>query len=183
MLKSSKKSIKACKQKEELLDEWKYCIKHIDRRQGFVCFRKGVYNDRSCDYSKNMVHAINLMKLSIGKKWSFPPITKDPEYYMTFNQLKSSLSFSNPDEHLKDGTNESYTRCRYVFTSEADKECHTCLLHSETRSQEESESTSQSKKSKIKCPVCGEIYSTTYQLQKHQTEQNHKLGKGRPKKK
>ncbi|XP_065905841.1 uncharacterized protein [Dysidea avara] len=188
MLKSSNKSIKACKQKEELLDEWKYYIKHMDRRRGFVCFRKGVCNDRSCDCSKNMVRAINLMKLPVGEKWSFPPITKDsknPEHYMTFDQLKSSLSFSNPDEHLKDGTNESCMRCRYVFTSEADKERHTRLIHSGTRSREESESTSQSKKSKveIKCPVCGEIYPTRYQLQKHQTEKNHKLGRGRPKKK
>jgi len=58
---------------------------------------------------------------------------------------------------------------------------HTCG----TRLLEESESTSQSKKSKveIKCPICGEIYSTRYQLQKHQTEHNHKLGRGRPKRK
>jgi len=31
MLKSSNRAIKASKQKEELLDEWKYYIKHMDR--------------------------------------------------------------------------------------------------------------------------------------------------------
>jgi len=31
-----KSSSKSCKQKEELLDEWKYYIKHMDRRRGFV---------------------------------------------------------------------------------------------------------------------------------------------------
>jgi len=91
-----------------------------------------------------MVCAINFMRLPIGEKCSFPPIyykgpKKNPEHYMTFNQLKSSLSFRNPDDHLKDGTNESCTQCGYVFTSEADKERHTRLIHSGTRSKEESE--------------------------------------------
>lgn len=36
MLKSSNKAIKACKQKEDLLDEWKYYIKHVDRQRGFA---------------------------------------------------------------------------------------------------------------------------------------------------
>lgn len=79
-------------------------------------------NNRSCDYSKNAFHAINLMKLPLGEKWSFPPITPDPvnpEHHMTLGQLKSSLSFSNPDQHLKDGTNESCKQCRYLFTSGA----------------------------------------------------------------
>ena len=40
MVKSSNKSIKACKQKEELLDEWKHYIKHMDRRQGMFAFAK-----------------------------------------------------------------------------------------------------------------------------------------------
>ena len=77
MLKSSNKAIKACKQKEELLDERKYYIKHMDRRRGFVCFCKSVCNDRSCDCNKNAVRAINLMKLPVGEKWAFPPITPD----------------------------------------------------------------------------------------------------------
>ena len=189
MLKSSNKAIRACKQKEELLDEWKYYIKHMDRQRGFVCFRKGVCNDRSCDCSKNAVRAVNLIKLPVGEKWAFPPITPDPvnpEHYMTFGQLKSSLSFSNPDQHLKDVMKESCKHCRYVFTSEADKERHTRLIHSGTRLREESEPTSsQSKKSKVvdvKCPICGEVYPTRYQLQKHQKEKNHKLGKRTTKK-
>ena len=82
-----------------------------------MCFCKGVCNDRLCDCSKNAVRAINLMKLPVGEEWAFPPITPDPvkpQHYMTFSQLMSSLSFSKPDQHLKDGTNESYKQCRYV---------------------------------------------------------------------
>ena len=66
MLKSSYKAIKAFKQKEGLLDEWKYYVKYIDRRWGFVCFCNGVCNDKSCDCSKNTICAINLMKLPVG---------------------------------------------------------------------------------------------------------------------
>ena len=71
-----------------------------------------------------------------------------------------------------------------VFTSVADKECRTQQIHSGSRVREEIEPTSQSKKSKVdaKCPVCGEIYPTRYQLSKHQNEKNHKLGKGLPRK-
>ena len=71
-------------------------------------------NVRLCDCSKNTVHVINLMKLPVGEKWAFRPITpdpKNPKHYMTFDQLKSSLSFSNPDQHLKDITNESCVQC------------------------------------------------------------------------
>jgi len=55
------------------------------------------------------------------------------------------------------------------FTIEADKEHHNL---NGTRMQEEEGSTSQSKKSKagIKCPVCGEIYSTRHQYQHKQTK-------------
>ena len=31
MLKSNNKAIKACNQKEELLDEWNYCFKYMDK--------------------------------------------------------------------------------------------------------------------------------------------------------
>jgi len=44
------------------------------------------------------------MKLPVGEKWSFSPITPDPnktKHYMTFTQLKAALSFSNPDQHKK----------------------------------------------------------------------------------
>ena len=76
------------------------------------------------------------MKLPEGEQWSFPPITPDPnnpEQYMTFTQLKAALSFNNRDQHLKDGTNEGCRTCRYIFTSEADKERHIRQIHSECK--------------------------------------------------
>ena len=93
---------------------------------------------------------------------------------MTFTQLKAALSFSNPDQHLKDGTNEGCRTCRYIFTSEADKERHIRQIHSGVRVREEDGSTSQSKKSKF-------VVKYTQQdinYKKHQNEQNHKLGRG-----
>jgi len=115
-------------------------------------------NDRLCDCNKNIVRTTNLMKLPEGEKLSFPSITPDPnnpEHYMTFTQLKAALSFSNPDQLLKDGTNEGCRKCRYIFTSEADKEHHIRQVHSGVRVREEDGSTSQAKKSKsdIKCTV------------------------------
>jgi len=50
-------------------------------------------------------------------------------------------------------------KCRYIFTSEADKEHHMQQIYSGARVREEEGSTSQSKKSQsdIKCPVYGKI--------------------------
>ena len=76
----------------------------------FCVLCNGICNNKSCDCSKNTVCAISLMKLPVGEKWAFLPITPDPvnpEHYMEFGKFKSSLLFSNPDQHLKDGTNKS----------------------------------------------------------------------------
>jgi len=65
------------------------------------------------------------MKLPVCNKWAFPPITPDPkhvDHYMTFHQLTTALKFSNPDEHLKEVMNNHCDKCRYVFTSENDKD-------------------------------------------------------------
>ena len=75
----------------------------MDRRRGFVCFRKGICDDLVCDCRKNEVQAINIMKLPVSRKWAFPPITPDPQHLnhnMTFRQLATALKYSNPDEHL-----------------------------------------------------------------------------------
>ena len=189
-LKGSLKSIRESEEKTKLLEEWKYFVKHMDRRRGFVCFRKGICDDHMCDCRKNEVQAVNIMKLPMSRRWAFPPITPDPQHldhYMTFRQLTTALKFSNPDEHLKEIMNSRCDKCRYVFTSENDKDKHLRLIHGGVRSRGESASDNLSgaaKKSKTgaKCPVCGEMFSSRYQMQKHQTEKNHKLGRGRPKK-
>ena len=130
------------------------------------------------------------MKLPVSRRWAFPPITPDPQHldhYMTFRQLTKALKFSNPDEHLKEVMNSHCDKCRYVFTSESDKDKHLRLIHGGARLRGELTLDSPSgaaKKSKIgaKCPVCGEMFVSRYQMQKHQTEKSHKLGRGRPKK-
>jgi len=53
-------------------------VKHMERRRGFVCFRKGICEDPTCNCTKNEVQAVNIMKLPVSKKWAFPPITPDP---------------------------------------------------------------------------------------------------------
>ena len=52
-LKGSLKSIRESEEKTKLLDEWTYFVKHMDRRRGFVCFRKGICDDHMCDCRKN----------------------------------------------------------------------------------------------------------------------------------
>jgi len=89
---------------------------------------------------------------------------------MTFRQLTKALKFSNPDEHLKEVMNSRCDKCRYVFTSENDKDKHLRLIHGGVRSRSEStleeSSSSAAKKAKTgaKCPVCGEMFSSRYQM-------------------
>jgi len=130
------------------------------------------------------------MKLPVSKRWVFPPITPDPQHlnhYMTFDQLKKALKFSNPNEHLKEVMNSHCEKCRYVFTSENDKDRHLRLIHGGVRSRDEltsDDTLHTSKKIKVNtCPVCSETFASRYQLQKHQGDKSHKLGRGRPKKK
>jgi len=131
------------------------------------------------------------MMLPVSRRWAFPPITPDPhhsDHYMTFDQLKKALKFSDPDEHLKEVMNSHCEKCRYVFTSENDKERYLCLIHGGIRSRAEltSDNTAHaSKKTKVtnnKYPVCAETFISRYHLQRHQNIKNHKLGRGRPKK-
>ena len=99
-------------------------------------------------------------------------------------QVSTGVSSCSTDDNLMHYIEDSRHFCD-VHISVMFLPVKLTRIHSGTRSQEESESTSQSKKSKveIKCLVYGEIYPTKYQLQKHQTEQNYKMGRGRPKKK
>ena len=90
MFKAPMKSIKSDKQKCKLLEEWRYYVKHMDRRWGLVCFRKGACGDISCDCTTVEMSAKNVMKLPNSDRWLIPPITPDPEnpgHYMTFRQL------------------------------------------------------------------------------------------------
>jgi len=54
-LKGSLKPTRESKEKTKLLDEWRYYVKHMERRRGFVCFRKGICDDHTCDCTKNEV--------------------------------------------------------------------------------------------------------------------------------
>ena len=119
MFSSSLRSLNENEEAAKLLDEWKYYIQHMDRRRGFVCFRKGSCGDAECDCmdSERELVAKEVGKVPMGEKWLFPPITPDqnhPDHYQTFHQLQNALSFSMPDQHLKDGIKTQCTKCRYV---------------------------------------------------------------------
>ena len=79
-LQGSFKFIRESEVKSKVLNEWKYFMKHMDRRRGFVCFRNGICDDHACDCKRNKVRALNIMKLPVSRRWAFPPITPDPQH-------------------------------------------------------------------------------------------------------
>ena len=110
MFKAPMKSIKSDKQKCKLLGEWRYYVKHTDRRSGVVCFQKGACSGMYCDCTTVEMNGKNVMKLPNSERWLIPPITPDPEnpgHYMTFRQLSKELAFNSPDQHMKSVMNTS----------------------------------------------------------------------------
>jgi len=107
-------SLKSTRESEEItkiLDEWKCSM---DRRRGFVCFHKSIYDKHACECKRNEIRAVNIMKLPVSKRWAFPPITPDPQHlnhYMTFDKLRKALKFSSPDEHLKEVMDSHCEKC------------------------------------------------------------------------
>ena len=209
MFQSSLRTARESQDTAALLEEWKYLVRHMDRRRGFVCFRKGGCGDPSCECISSGITASEVWKVPSGERWLFPPITPDPSnvgHYMTFHQLQTALSFSRPDQHLKDGVNTQCSKCRYgqnvltilrsflysvlpfagVFSSKADEEKHIKLVHGGVRlmnkeTREENSSINGSDQKRMhKCPVCREQFPTQYQLRKHQDRDQHKLKRGRP---
>ncbi|XP_071504199.1 uncharacterized protein [Diadema antillarum] len=181
MFHSSLRGIRESSDLSEAHDEWKYISAHMDRRSGFVCFRKGSCGESTCKCMEDGVRASKVWKMPSGDKWLFPPITPDPEHpghYKTLRQLERSLAFSSPDQHLKNFEARSCTHCRYIFTSKADEEKHTKLIHGGVRALRDANQD----KASHRCPVCDQKYPTRYRLLKHQDEEGHKLKKGRPSK-
>lgn len=184
----SLRAIKSNPSQTKLLEEWRYLVKHMDKRWGLVCFRKGSCGDIDCKCMETGIQATDVMKIPYSDRWSLPPITPDPEnpgHYKTFRQQLPSLVFSQPDEHLKEVMIESCSKCKYVFTSGIDRNKHAKLVHGGVRNMANMETdsgsdTGTSTKKVHKCGVCDNEYPTRYQLLKHQEDQGHKLKRGRP---
>ena len=104
-------------------------MKHMDRRWGLVCFRKGAGGDMSCDCTTVEMSAKNVMKLPNSDRWLITPDPENPGHYMTFRQLSKALASSSPDQHMKSVMNTSCGKYRYVFTSESDQKKHIELVH------------------------------------------------------
>lgn len=104
MFSSSLRKIREDEDIGKLVDEWKYYVRHMDRRRSFVCFRKRSCGDADCDCNSELV-AKEIRNIPMGGNWLFSPITPDPDHpdhYQTFHQLQNALVFSTPDQHLKD---------------------------------------------------------------------------------
>ena len=118
LLNSSLKTIRGDRALCDLLSEWLFFVKHMDRRNGMVAFRKSACGDSTCVCMENAVEATRVWQLPTSPKWLFPPITPDPEHpghYMTLNQLATTPHehISSPDQHLS-VESRSCNMCRSV---------------------------------------------------------------------
>jgi hypothetical protein len=180
---SSLKAIRESEELSEYLDEWKYYVKHMEKRTGMVAFKRGICSmPGDCPCGEELVSAKQVWKLPSSSNWIIPPITPDqdhPGHYKTFSQMKTALSFSKPDEYITHGTHGNCKSCKYVFSSATDEERHNLLIHGGKRNLK----LGKERTEQHVCKVCNNTFPTRYQLLKHQDTQGHKLKKGRPTKK
>ena len=76
---------------------------------------------------------------------------------------------------------ENCRKCKYVFTSEADRDKHVLLVRGGVRTMEiASGSGANATKKVYKCRICDHESLTRYQFLKHRSDQGHKSKRGRP---
>ena len=177
MLGSSLRAIKSNPSLMELLEEWCFLVSEM-------CSRKGACGDNECKCLETGRQATELMKIPCNYRWPVPPITLDlgnPGHYKTFRHQTTSLVFSTPDEPLKEVMIESCKKCKYVFTSEADRDKHVLLVYGGVCAMEIGSGSGTNATKKVhKCRVCDHEFPTRYLPLKHQSDEEHKSKRGRP---
>ena len=112
-----------------IVKEWRTYVKHMDRRPGLVIFRKGFCGSRSCS-CKDTIKEPNLVPGS--RESLFPSITKDPNLngpFMTYHQLVDTERHDEIGQHFTLNNHGRCHKCRYIFSSESDKDRHILLVH------------------------------------------------------
>lgn len=177
------------KKQRALLEEWRELSKHMERRPGMLVFKKP-----GCQIENDITP-----KLPKSEKWLLiPPLTPDssnPGHYKTYEQLSESTQFS-PVEQLFTGSGwgmkEKCPKCRYVFSSIADKKKHNSFIHGGAKKRKipsddsalgddnQAQSNKRTKKNVTTCRVCKSEFPTRWMLLKHQGQTGHSSGRGRP---
>ena len=128
-LDSSLRAVNEDPAKLAIVKEWRTYVKHMDRRPGLVIFRKGFCGSRSCS-CKDTIKEPNLVPGS--RESLFPSITKDPNLngpFMTYHQLVDTERHDEIGQHFTLNNHGRCHKCRYIFSSESDKDRHILLVH------------------------------------------------------
>ena len=167
----------------DLLDEVKFMLKHIQRHHNEVVFIK--CQNPTCDHcGKHPVKAKEVFKFlePYGMKFFSPmPSDKYPGHYCTFLEMceKPPKEVGVLDSGMPSYIEKDLRECAYcpayVFLSKTEKTRHIRIFHPNKYHRQ-----SRSTKSlvhvcnfKIGSSVCGEKFSSAYQLRKHRQNLNH----------
>ena len=189
---SSLKAVNEDDEKLGIIKEWRTYVKHMDRRPGMVIFRKGFCKSERCRCSTTIKEP-NLLPGS--NAYLFPPITRDPNkdgHFKTYHQLLDTDEYDDIGLHFNLNSIGSCEKCRYVFSSESDKDRHILLVHKGKRAYNRNNLQDnpapvippvippEDRDPTWKCQVCNDLFRTQYQLRKHRDDTGHVTKRGRP---
>jgi hypothetical protein len=173
---------------KDLLAEFKFILKHVDRRTDALLFR--TCNDAKCAHCASIPKPglLHLLDRSFGGQFPTPtPHAEMPASYMSYLEMKAAaregkFQLPLPDEHCPSVLAAQAKKkpppircpfgCTYVFVSQANADRHRRVLHSN-----QGKKAAKKKKRKGPAPApatpflcsCKKEFMTPYMLKKHVT--------------
>lgn len=175
----------------DLHQEHTFLNRHMDRRTHFVSFSK-------CESLSCLHCSVNPVKSTSavahlrqnGGMLSPLPSPWHADHYCTFLEAETFSALgkrAKRDQYcptkMQSGVDQCELSCRYIFSSKADKTRHMMMCHHNWKSKACDDVPAD--RPVVKCYFvtddgeCGLIFSTRYQLSKHQDQTGHKMKRGR----
>ena len=191
-------ALKADKSMVDLKKQYRFFVRHIDRRNYLLSFTKCV--DDSCNHcTRHPVKSVSSMSLlrQCGGLFTPTPDPRHPGHFKTYLQMVTDTTLlkekpAAADEflgHLQAGEAalERCDECKYVFLSAADQLRHNRIAHGGASSSAAGKDEEKQAKElvcsyKDGSSTCGLAFPSYYGLLKHKREARHIMARGRPRK-
>ena len=158
-----------------------------------VIFRKKSCGSANCYCSQPQVPAGRNIAEDVPScaEWLFPPITVDPskpDHFMTYHQLIDAENYDAPGYHFTTWNVGACHKCKYVFSSQADKDRHILIIHKGKRAYDKEQAENQQADepaappapAQHSCQTCLAYFPSRWFLRQHMRSTGHTNRRGRP---
>ena len=104
---------------------------------------------------------------------------------MTYSQIINAENHDPPAYHFQTWNVGSCTKCRYVFSTKADKDRHILIIHNGKRAYDRenadiNQAQNDDPPAQFSCQICQAFFPTRYFLRQHMNQTGHTARRGRP---